>query len=335
MGVCEDGECVDVPGISVVAHSAPYDFVSDGQYLYWLEVDGKALESRLVRCSIEGCPGGPTVLLTSVGSTADLTLVDGFTTFRTFGSGASGVTRSCLLGPDCSPQFTPIGGDGSNRDIVQYFATNAKYFAYVTSQGAFVSMLHGKMIGAPTRLFNDVYDLAPLALSDDALLAVSRGGEAFTPVSCTLTGCDDQPTALSAVPTQYPPLLAANGSDAFWLDRGTSLPVTLTFDPTEFSNGGIYGCAAAGCATPTQLVAIDEWYPGAAIAVDESDVYYTAGISGKPGFATLMRCSRKGCANQPTELAAITIGIRSPIVLDDKNVYWTETATGSILKRAK
>lgn len=336
LGACSEGQCVDVPEVSLVARAAPAQIVGDGRYLYWMSTEvtlDVGPYTVIVRCSVDGCPEGPQPV-TGVDQVSPFAVADGFFTLLSRFNGASGVTRRCVA-TECISEFSKLG-NSTPEDLFEFFSVDAASLAHATSKGAFISPLAGSIVGPSTLLFGSVDYTVPIALSAEHLLAVSYDADQRSfPASCSLAGCDGQPTPLGP-PAQYPPLVSANGSDAFWLDRGTSPPPSNTFQPTEFHDGGIYSCPLTGCESPVQLVAFDEWYPGTALAVDETDVYFTAAAPGDSTSASLVRCARTGCGNEPTELARINdVGSRPSIVLDDENVYWVDYAVGSILKRAK
>lgn len=119
------------------------------------------------------------------------------------------------------------------------------------------------------------------------------GGVGGSVMTCATSGCGGAPTALSAV-ENTPTSIAVSGGTAFWTGSATRRCSTSACSPVSVGPGG------------------------ARVAVDSSNVYWTAATGP-------VRCAVGGCGGSPTPIATGQFGPWA-IAVDSANVYWSDIA---------
>lgn len=197
-------------------------------------------------------------------------------------------------------------------------------------------------------------DGAPPDLGRSTLLAAVQGGSfGGTPVTsvasdaknvywiegrglyaCAKAGCGTKPTPLyelsldGSKDTAGGALggagsLVAGGGYVYWASGNAQQGAS--------ASSTIYACAITGCPNgPTTLGTMASNSPSAALAADDTGVYWMSGASGQPG-GSIVGCAPTGCGGSPTAVGDLgtTSDSQATFALADGRVYFWRAINGT------
>jgi hypothetical protein len=316
-GVVVDGPVQMGNSVTLAAGlTLPGAIAVDGTDVYWLNggsSDPMNPGGSLMKCSIDGCNGMPTVLALGLSGPSrmvlDATTVY-FTQTGTDGFGTEGGLRWCEKN-GCQGMPAYVEGGFSNYGIAIH--DNNLYWAAWDGGTTTIRSSTIPYAFPPIGIVSFSGYALDLATTASSLLwTASPPGNAVWQVALPGLGAPEQ---LGGTEPIAPGAIAVDTTNAYWIS----------------GNNSIVKCALAGCGgVPTTLVS-DLDIPSA-IATDGVNVYFTLTPMG-PGGA-VMKCPVDG--GVPTTIAT-GADVFSPgaIAVDATSVYWTDYNTGTVMKATK
>ncbi|MCL2448206.1 MAG: hypothetical protein FWD17_04605 [Polyangiaceae bacterium] len=261
---------------------SPSAFAADKSAVYWGDMtearEAGTLGDYVMRCSTDGCAGGPEVVgAPAVGPTWELAID---TTAVYFTNYAQVQVAACSL-PGCgsTPAILWDGAAQTPSALTSGIAVDATDVYWTTENGEVMKCAKSGCGGTPTIVLSTAAGLivtTQLALSDDDVYVVDSnpdGGGLI--VRCPKTGCSGSPlpvaTGLNSVVA-----VAVDASGVYWTEQGVYQAGTIT--PT---NGVVRWCAVAtDCGTTPITLASGLSYPSG-IALDDRNVYFVETNGGR------------------------------------------------------
>ena len=336
---CVAGFCSAAP--IVLASGTTPDLVAVGVAdFYW---STQTPSSTIMDCPVGGCVGAPTVFWSGTASVDGLAVENATVVWPAQsiqGPILSGVVACSIAGCGSAPtalvqlSFDGVFGFGAD--------TTTAYFSLGWHLGMGGNGLDSCAIvgcgGTPTVVMSypngGTNGAGALAVGGGNLVWIDEMGTVST-CPTGASGCAGSPVVVGAA-SPSTRVLAVDAHDVYWIDSGDPPPPN-TIGP--YTKGAIRSCPLSGCPAggSTVLAAYPSWLPGAALAVDGSNAYWTTeDAAGEWG--QIVRCSLGGCGGKPAPLATTATANRAAtrgLALDATSVYWTDPGSGQVLTLPK
>ena len=303
-GTAEDApQSAGGPPVVLAAGLAnPSSIAVDSGFVYWCNYSA----GTIVRCPVDGCGNGPTLLASVPSSTIPAIAIDGtnlyFASKSTIDVNNGAIMRCPISGCGAGPvtmataQNHPLflATDGASVYWTNY-GDGRVSFCPVSGCGAGQTVLANAGGGV---------GLGPhgIAVAGSAVYWAAEDGAIR---KCAVSGCGGNPTVL------------ATGQGAPW---GIAVDATNVYWAAE-SDGTVMKCLLSGCGNHPDTVASGEAGPST-VGADPSGVYWTNETGG-----SVRACALSGCAGS---LRTLGSGYKSPggIAFDQKNAFVAVFGTG-------
>jgi hypothetical protein len=319
---CQGAACVaglcGQPPVVLVSQQSAGPIAIDAANVYWVNIlpqpVGSAGHSQVMRCGLTGCNDRPSTLWDGLYPVNAVVVEQGAAWWPT---GPGGVENdpygmdpnilSCAVG-GCANQ--PMSLLTLSEDIAAFAADTQRAY-FVTIDGLIRSCaLAGcadtpgghehELVPTPTTIYSDMSEPFEVAVNSTTVFWV----DANAILSCPSTGCVGDPTEIGIVKDGVQSLIA-DDQNVYWVEGGTAIGGGKIGPITQWLNGAVRQCAVTGCnGAPTTLATYASWLGSGAMAVDGTNVYWSAeDQSGQ--YGDIMRCAIGGCAT-PTVVATTT-----------------------------
>jgi hypothetical protein len=341
---CVAGVCGQAPVVLASQQSAG-PIAIDAANVYWVNIlpqpVGSAGHSQVMRCGLTGCSDRPSILWDGLYPVNAMVVEQGAAWWPT---GAGGFEND-PYGMDPNILSCAVGGCANQpmslltlREDIAGFAADTQRTYFVTNDGLIQSCPLAGCADTPTTIYSDMYEVFDVAVNSTAVFWVDSDAAIL---SCPSTGCVGDPTAIGIVKGGVQALVA-DDQNVYWVEGGTAVGGGKLGPVTRWLNGAVHQCAAAGCnGAPTTLATYTSWLGSSAMAVDGTDVYWSAeDQSGR--YSNIMRCTIGGCATPTVVAATIPAATGSPyatgtsgLAVDATRIYWSDTGRGAIMMLPK